>query len=112
MTDTIKPPNAASLWVTKDILYVELPDGEGNSHTLRIPNNTFGMAKIVQILTARTEKSKIATKGDLTQFQTDRDIQEAIKGFDLSKIIRPKIKIKPNEGQRGMIREIMRRIGI
>lgn len=79
MTDLIKPPHTISIWATKEILYVELPhaDGAVGTHTtIQLPLNVYGLTKCVDILKARQANSRISTKGDPTQAQTDKAIAE------------------------------------
>lgn len=79
MTDLIKPPHAISIWATNDILYAELPNastGEGKSHIIKLPLNSFGITKCIGILKERSDASKFSTKGDPTQAQTEKAIAE------------------------------------
>ena len=76
---TIKPSHAISIWISKDILYVELPhaDGaKGQAHLLRLPNNVWRLTQALNIVKARHESSQLGTKGDPTQAQSETAIKE------------------------------------
>lgn len=113
MTDIIKPPHAISLWVTKDILYAELPhaDGvKGHAQTLRLPNNVWGLTKLLDILRERHSGSKLASKGDPTQGQADRDIQDMQrKAAGYTGPIKKQIKVPLTTELKNNVRDVIRR---
>ena len=114
MSDNLKPPFAANLWVNHDILFVELPSViEGApSHTLRLPNNVWGMSQVVQILQVRNENSTIGTRGDPTQAQAEAEMKKLAKVIDPTMIKRPKGKIVLTRQMRASAASILKRFGI
>lgn len=114
MTDLIKPPHAISIWATNDILYAELPNaqtGEGQSHILQLPLNSFGITKCIGILKERSNASKFSTKGDPTQAQTEKAIAEMQrKAAGYTGPIKKETKVPLTEDRQNKIRDIIRRI--
>lgn len=113
MTDLIKPPHAISIWASKEILYVELPQadsGGGQSHFLKLPLNTYGLNKCLSILKARSEASKIATKGDPTQGQADeaiKQMQRAAAGYKGP--IKKEVKVPISQELKNNVKDVIRR---
>lgn len=111
---TIRPPHAISLWIQDNVLIAELPntqDQTAQAHYLRFPHNVYGLTQLVEVLRARDENSRIGSKGDPTQAQTDKELALLAKGFDPSKIKRKEV-VKMDEGIRGTIRDILRKAGL
>lgn len=82
MSENLKPPHAVSIWATKELLYVELPQASGTPgtpHYLKLPLNVWGLTKCLDIIKARQENSKIGEKGDPTQYQADEEIKRMAK---------------------------------
>lgn len=114
MTDAIRPPHAVSIWATKEILYVELPPantGSGQSHTLSLPLTVYGLTQVINILHARSTTSRISTKGDPTQSQSEeaiKEMQRKAAGYK-GKITKPQAKIKPTPETKLNVRDVIRR---
>lgn len=99
MKSPLRPHNAAILWAIDATIFVELPHGQ-LSHTIQVPKTLEGMAKILTLLSARGESSKIGEPGDPTQHHIN-------KPLDLSKIRRAKPKASNEEmdGAKNVLRE-------
>lgn len=68
----IKPKHAASIWISDNTLYLELPGTGFRAHTLTLPNTVEGLAKAIALLKARTPESRLGEAGDLTQWQVEK----------------------------------------
>jgi hypothetical protein len=114
MTDIIRPPHAAYIWANNDILFLELPNAQGGNqtHTLRLPLNVFGLTQAVALLKERGSHSRISTKGDPTQGQTDKAIAELVRGFDPAKVKKGRGQITITEERRSTIRDVLRKVGL
>lgn len=84
----------------------------GQSHTLKLPNNTWGLMQVVNILKVRKDDSTIGTRGDMTQAQAEAEMKKLAKGIDPNMIQKPKIKIPITQEMRASARSILRRLGI
>lgn len=113
MTDLIKPPHAISIWASKEILYVELPQadtGSGQSHTIKLPLNVYGLTQVVNLLHARSSASRIGTKGDPTQHQAEADtvrMQRLAAGYKGP--IKKEVKIPISQELKNNLRDVIRR---
>ena len=114
MSEFLKPPHAISIWASKEILYVELPQahsGSGQSHQLRLPLNVYGLTQVVNILKARNDLSRLGEKGDQTQFQAEEEIKEMSRkaaGYK-GKIKKPLAKAKATPELKLSIKDAIRR---
>lgn len=107
MTDTIKPPWAFSVWCNNDYIYAELPNINGNkSHTIKLPNDGVGLRKLLILVKARNNESRIGEKGDPTQFQISKPTYDPA----MVRKVRPKISYTPE--QRIKTRDILRKMGL
>jgi len=102
----IKPRNCASIWTDGQIIFAELPFGDLH-HTISVPNTVEGLAKILQLISHRTESSKIGEPGDPTQHQMEKLVYDRAK-------IRKVGKAKSNftDDQRDNAKEVLRKMGI
>ena len=112
--DNIKPPHAISIWASKEILYVELPQANGSSgqsHILKLPLNVYGLTQCINVLKARSQTSRIGEKGDQTQFQAEEEIKEMQRkaaGYT-GKIKKPLAKAKATPELKLSIKDAIRR---
>lgn len=113
MTDILKPSHAITIWSSKEILYVELPQasGEGNkTHILKLPLNVWGLTQLLNTLKARSQTSRLAEKGDPTQFQADREIAEmSRKAAGYTGPIKKEIKVPLSEKLKTNLKDVVRR---
>lgn len=113
MTNSIKPSHAVTIWSDKEILYVELPQASGQigqAHILKLPLNIFGLTQCINLLKARSDASRIGERGDPTQFQADKEIQEMSKkaaGYKGPITKEAKVSLTPE--RRDTVREMIRR---
>lgn len=113
MTSPIKPSHHICLWVTDEILYAELPNPQGDtSHTLRLPNNVWGLTQAINILKVRNENSRLGERGDPTQAQAEAEMKRLAKGIDPNMITRPRSVVKITPKLRASAQNILRRFGI
>lgn len=77
------PAWAASIWCTDAWIYVDLPATKGHHrHTIKVPNSAEGIAKVLGLVRARTETTKIGDLGEPTQAQIDRgNLDRMVKAF-------------------------------
>lgn len=107
MTDTIKPPWAFSVWCNNDFIYAELPNIVGaKSHTIKLPNDGVGLRKLLILVKARNNDSRIGEKGDPTQEQISKPTYDP----KMVRKVRPKIEHTPQ--QRITTRDILRKMGL
>lgn len=78
MKPTLKPHNCASIWAGDGVIFCQLPWGD-LSHTISVPNTVEGITKILNMLSARTEKSLIGQPGDPTQHHIDKPLTKVRK---------------------------------
>lgn len=104
MKPTIKPKNAATIWAVDTTIFVELPS-YGLIHTVSVPATVEGLTKLLRLLAARTEQSKIGEVGEPTQHHINKPI-------DLAKVKRTKVKPKYSQEQTDSVKEVLRRLGM
>lgn len=111
MTDTIRPPNAIAIWASSDYLYAECPGPDGKkSHLLKLDLKPESFTVLINMLKARTPKSTIGSKGDLTKFQIKKELQALAKGFPKEKVKREYVPIVGAE-IRASLRDLLRKAG-
>ncbi len=103
----IKPRNCASIWTDGQTIFAELPFGDLH-HTISVPNTVEGLAKILQLISHRTETARIGELGDPTQHQIDKPLV-----YDRAKIRKVgKAKSNFTDDQRDNAKEVLRKMGI
>jgi len=103
----IKPPWAFSIWSDSDNIYAELPAINGHTtHTVKVPNNSVGLNKILVLARSRDAKAELGSKGEPTQAQIEKI------SYDESMVRRPKEKLKFTPAQIINARETLRKLGL
>ena len=70
---SLKPSWAFTVWSDSDWLYAELPNINGHrTHTVKVPHNAKGMAKLLYLAKARDIHSELGSKGEPTQAQIEK----------------------------------------
>lgn len=106
----IRPPNAASVWIINDHLYIDLPASNSHlSHSLCVKADAQGFLKLASLLRNRTERSRIGEAGDPTQHHLNKP-QPA--KYDEALVRRPKAKDTFAPALQSAARDVMRRMGL
>lgn len=116
MTSPLPPPWAARCWVEGNTIFVECPMGDNlPSHRLAFAFDQQAMHRLRSLLMNRNAHSVLGTKGDLTQWQVDKqtiDDKCKVPFYNESQVGRPKDKDSFTAPMRQAARDVMRRLGL